>query len=165
MSIGEVDPRMRGGGGWCTYSDMAGEGRSPHARGRPGHRRCRRSCPGSIPACAGEARRPPSSLFLQQVDPRMRGGGLLTDSSATPLYGRSPHARGRQTHKTIKRMPIRSIPACAGEATKNNVLHYKHTVDPRMRGGGAIGYGFKHLGRGRSPHARGRQRSIFKLAF
>ncbi len=111
-----VDPRMRGGGSIGYANELMRQGRSPHARGRL-----------SIIKVSG---------LNMGVDPRMRGGGIEQHSPSPSHRGRSPHARGRRGLCFFKAVIIRSIPACAGEASTSRPSSPPHKVDPRMRGGG-----------------------------
>ena len=72
---------------------------------------------------------------IRQVDPRMRGGDAYQINYPTYSEGRSPHARGRQGGSTHERYIQGSIPACAGETTREDAADLATRVDPRMRGG------------------------------
>ena len=92
----------------------------------------------------------------RRVDPRLRGGGIDTSPYRYIDTGRSPPARGRR--KCVGKYDIesRSIPACAGEAQEQAILHDLMKVDPRLRGGGFLFACTLSIRQGRSPPARGR---------
>ena len=134
-----VDPRMRGGGPPVKSSGCARWGRSPHARGRPSRHNEGAKAMRSIPACAGEAFFWYGGGCMNEVDPRMRGGGCSRLGRCPVRQGRSPHARGRRSTSGDAASVMRSIPACAGEAIGYSWACSRCEVDPRMRGGGSIG--------------------------
>ena len=113
--FGWVDPRMRGGDASSSKVTAAGEGRSPHARGRQWSSGARRSWNGSIPACAGETCMVFGMAYWSGVDPRMRGGDPGRRTWNCRSKGRSPHARGRHVPEHAGGRRQGSIPACAGE--------------------------------------------------
>ena len=155
--IRQVDPRVRGGGRVHFPMAWSSFGRSPRARGRPGQTISPLQERGSIPACAGEALRHGRVCQRDQVDPRVRGGGPASETVAGVVEGRSPRARGRQDGLEVQRLHHRSIPACAGEATRASVASSACGVDPRVRGGGVTAAAGAAHGAGRSPRARGRR--------
>jgi len=65
---------VRGGSGVLDRSIGRRAGRSPRARGKLRSAIEQGFPPGSIPACAGEARRAACSSASTRVDPRVRGG-------------------------------------------------------------------------------------------
>ena len=112
-----VDPRLRGGGHCDAWECGRLYGRSPPARGRQELIRLHSSSVRSIPACAGEAVAGITGLSMMGVDPRLRGGGLKSTPNRDQTAGRSPPARGRPFINRIYDPELRSIPACAGEAS------------------------------------------------
>ena len=50
-----------------------------------------------------------------EVDPRVRGGDIVTGETMLPGAGRSPRARGRLPDTPQQQVVGGSIPACAGE--------------------------------------------------
>ncbi len=57
--------------------------------------------------------------------------GIFTDDK-----GRSPRVRGRPSPSICVNSGDRSIPACAGEATRDGRPTGRPRVDPRVCGGG-----------------------------
>ena len=138
-------------------------GRSPRVRGSrrsPSPRASRRR---SIPACAGEPRRPQHSRRPQQVDPRVCGGADSNDMKRKPNRGRSPRVRGSRRHRSIQRPSRRSIPACAGEPPTTSSCARATRVDPRVCGGAPGGNVYGLQGSGRSPRVRGSLLSVLSL--
>ena len=132
----QVDPRVCGGGFVGPTCFGTTKGRSPRVRGRHFFKTHDRHYCGSIPACAGEAERPCQTERAKEVDPRVCGGGPLKEKSSALHRGRSPRVRGRPLIPNINNAPIRSIPACAGEAQPALPPPAWARVDPRVCGGG-----------------------------
>ena len=151
-----VDPRMRGADSPCSHALKVRSGRSPHARGRPVPIAPTSRHPGSIPACAGQTASLLSWSSISWVDPRMRGADLIAPGNSLRTYGRSPHARGRQSLRVGYRNRRRSIPACAGQTCNYRFSFTPFGVDPRMRGADTWMRKARLSRAGRSPHARGR---------
>ena len=110
-------------------------GLSPRVRGNPADTG-KKGCPGrSIPACAGEPR--PARAFhgRQRVYPRVCGGTQLTVPAQRIYRGLSPRVRGNPDITRIRRVAIRSIPACAGEPARCPSGRCGQGVYPRVCGG------------------------------
>ena len=149
-------PRMRGGDESSRSTNQANGGPSPHARGRPASLFVALCVRGTIPACAGETLRKVYPQYLSRDHPRMRGGDDLFFIDIRHPKGPSPHARGRLRQSLCTLLPLRTIPACAGE-TFHRFLHWLIVGDhPRMRGGDFPEEAAAIEGEGPSPHARGR---------
>ena len=147
---------MRGGDRKTRPEGSSARGRSPHARGRLSGAGTSSNTSGSIPACAGETHSSPRWVWVERVDPRMRGGDGRNRDGFVAVAGRSPHARGRPHRFIPRRVVGGSIPACAGETRLSPGWRWPGRVDPRMRGGDTIARQAKSGSAGRSPHARGR---------
>ena len=91
------------------------EGLSPLTRGNLRASVLRASSAGPIPAHAGE----PSGVNLRaskaRAYPRSRGGTGFTHHAPPMPTGLSPLTRGNRLHQQQKNMPLRPIPAHAGE--------------------------------------------------
>jgi len=127
-------PRVRGEHGipWSRIPVFPGP--SPRARGA--HRRGRRSDPrcGTIPACAGStSARPPSSRSGRD-HPRVRGEHLGDHQVPGALQGPSPRARGARVGGGLVRLPVRTIPACAGSTRPRWTCTTWPRDHPRVRG-------------------------------
>ena len=90
----------------------------------------------SIPAYAGEANQATDLTPVEEVDPRVRGGGLSNAGRDMVRRGRSPRTRGRRVTALHQLAAQGSIPAYAGEAFRPVVRLTWKEVDPRVRGGG-----------------------------
>ena len=127
-------PRWRGGATSPQALDPLLEGPSPLARGslvralRPGRPG------GSIPAGAGEPSARRSTRRGSTVHPRWRGGARARTLSQARPGGPSPLARGSRL-ACAARVPLRSIPAGAGEPSCGLKLTLMTAVHPRWRGG------------------------------
>ena len=133
-------------------------GLSPRVRGNhpgPGAPRKRAR---SIPACAGE---PTSSLgdwIGRRVYPRVCGGTNSYKLLTTYKHGLSPRVRGNRARRSVRRVAIGSIPACAGEPLPSELDGLVSEVYPRVCGGtGSVGKdGIQYVGL--SPRVRGNRR-------
>ena len=112
---GVVYPRVGGGtdpGGRAVWSwgglSPRGRGNQAPARGPQGPRR-------SIPAWAGEPRRPTWRTAMSTVYPRVGGGTPVTLGARSRASGLSPRGRGNPTTARQAASGSRSIPAWAGE--------------------------------------------------
>ena len=133
-------PRMRGEDMRRRFRGGRVRGSPPHARGRRGSRRRRRS--------------------IRLDHPRMRGeDGILIRRFGIGI-GSPPHARGRPGRRRFPARYRRITPACAGKTSGLSSQFSDRWDHPRMRG--------EDDGRGRRwplpggspPHARGRQRGL-----
>ena len=73
-----------------------------------------------------------------RVDPRSRGGDQACFIDQALVKGRSPLTRGRPEQESAALLDERSIPAHAGETTRNLNFLATYKVDPRSRGGDYI---------------------------
>ena len=93
-------------------------GSSPHTRGTSAGRARRPVARRFIPACAGNASRPPSHPPGTSVHPRIRGERAPGKPTHRQAAGSSPHARGTRSHVMRAVGVARFIPACAGNTMK-----------------------------------------------
>ena len=150
-----VYPRVCGGTSAPPYRRAAGRGLSPRVRGNLAKRTSSRRCGRSIPACAGE---PDGGLAGQQVGrvyPRVCGGTASSTSPGPMLAGLSPRVRGNLTQGFLRLVPLRSIPACAGEPAPASQLPMRQWVYPRVCGGTGGDGRLPASGDGLSPRVRG----------
>ena len=110
---------------------------------------------GSIPACAGEPRLPPTATLQSGVYPRVCGGTPVTGMPASTIKGLSPRVRGNPIKIINGDSPVRSIPACAGEPRRHLGIPGVSEVYPRVCGGTALCVFGKRFQRGLSPRVRG----------
>ena len=111
-----VYPRVCGGSPAVGVAARQPRGLSPRVRGKPCSCANSRPPPGSIPACAGEARERRSSRAMTMVYPRVCGGSSRESLPLGLGNGLSPRVRGKQTPPAGGGDAQGSIPACAGEA-------------------------------------------------
>ena len=114
--------------------------------------------PGSIPAHAGEPRRPFVSSAGRRVYPRPRGGAVLVPITLAILYGLSPPTRGSRGCLPLCWRRQGSIPAHAGEPQVRFLVDRSFLVYPRPRGGAAVAAAKKLGVEGLSPPTRGSRR-------
>ena len=90
------------------------------------------------------------------VYPRTGGGNKLTVDADGPVWGLSPHGRGKHPADKIPPAAQRSIPARAGETSAKASASSGETVYPRTGGGNPLVRGniLAHIGL--SPHGRGK---------
>ena len=137
----QVYPRPRGGTQPRHLRHRVVCGLSPPTRGnpragvRPRARRQAPPCPGSIPAHAGEPRRPRAPPSARRVYPRPRGGTSPPRQTAARAEGLSPPTRGNPQNIRRDSDSRGSIPAHAGEPTPAASKIQPSSVYPRPRGG------------------------------
>ena len=132
-----VYPRPRGGTQLVCSNYKPCHGLSPPTRGnrrRPADWDWAR---GSIPAHAGEPRRPRIQTRARSVYPRPRGGTRNGGAKPGKWRGLSPPTRGNLGQCLRPPTATRSIPAHAGEPLGLTPLRYPARVYPRPRGGTA----------------------------
>ena len=120
-------------GGYYSYHD--GQGLSPRVRGNLKHHYAPAVRGRSIPACAGEPRRPSRRRESNTVYPRVCGGTPAASTTVTSSYGLSPRVRGNPCQHRGLQVNRRSIPACAGEPRSLIMLTGVSGVYPRVCGG------------------------------
>ena len=130
-----VYPRVCGG----TSSSLRVRGQvlglSPRVRGNQSRSPRQASCPGSIPACAGEPRRRPPRPSGRRVYPRVCGGTAMPGRGLGQAQGLSPRVRGNQAGGVVAFAGTGSIPACAGEPMARIAFLIMVRVYPRVCGG------------------------------
>ena len=138
-----------------TTATAAPKGLSPRVRGNPALSPVGSGAYRSIPACAGE----PSGLTPipkpEQVYPRVCGGTQHQIPGQQMLVGLSPRVRGNPVNRGAVAMPVRSIPACAGEPPGGNRPLRRPEVYPRVCGGTAPPTARHPRPAGLSPRVRG----------
>ena len=110
---------------------------------------------GSIPACAGEPRRPASRPSRRRVYPRVCGGTRRRQYNSSPLSGLSPRVRGNLDADHREEERPWSIPACAGEPPWRYARRRSQAVYPRVCGGTQIEQTAGASSSGLSPRVRG----------
>ena len=165
-----VYPRVCGGTRLSTGGRMSSLGLSPRVRGNLFVDSPAGGVEGSIPACAGEPRRPPESARSAGVYPRVCGGTDTLFDLRFGGKGLSPRVRGNRGESLLGGHRRGSIPACAGEPSSGLPAGSGRRVYPRVCGGTPRTRPRLRLGRGLSPRVRGnlyhhlalgiRQRSI-----
>ena len=89
-----VYPRVCGGAWGLDAAAIRGEGLSPRMRGSRGVHVTLRSCPGSIPAYAGEPHTHTHITGRAGVYPRVCGGASVGPNCRPFITGLSPRMRG-----------------------------------------------------------------------
>ena len=130
-----VYPRVCGGTrqGWCWQRFV--QGLSPRVRGEPD---------------------PPVGVDgAVVVYPRVCGGTNPYGVMGLMEGGLSPRVRGNHYHSRGSSGRLRSIPACAGEPSLEELAEGAIRVYPRVCGGTLSPHGLHIIGRGLSPRVRG----------
>ena len=109
-----VHPRSRGEHAQTHDAVSHQSGSSPLARGTPAARRRRRPQDRFIPARAGNTCTTARSSSSGAVHPRSRGEHRCAAHPGWSCAGSSPLARGTLGHREAERLPLRFIPARAG---------------------------------------------------
>ena len=160
----QVYPRVCGGTQISCGTKPHSKGLSPRVRGNPWRRLTRSSCPGSIPACAGEPNSPPNPASLNAVYPRVCGGTQGILGRVLAADGLSPRVRGNPAPAFRASYSKRSIPACAGEPRPTATAGAYCGVYPRVCGGTVISVGNRAESGGLSPRVRGNQYPLRQMA-
>ncbi len=152
---GKVYPRVCGGTLYICPQCGGKKGLSPRVRGNPLFHHPQGRTGRSIPACAGEPRRPRRSLRRRGVYPRVCGGTDQACKDVARLCGLSPRVRGNHHGAPGLVVQAGSIPACAGEPGRTSVQSPAWWVYPRVCGGTAPSPMPPTPRRGLSPRVRG----------
>ncbi len=108
-----------------------------------------------IPACAGNATAGLTDRIRPPVHPRVCGERTSAASPRRPSTGSSPRVRGTRPPRRGRRIHVRFIPACAGNAGACRSPTGRSTVHPRVCGERHAGVpGIAGKG-GSSPRVRG----------
>ena len=151
-----VYPRV-GGGNTPTPSAVDRElGLSPRGRGKHHLKPDDFQGGGSIPAWAGETHPATSRAPGQTVYPRVGGGNGEWRGVYCGEEGLSPRGRGKRNGGFPAEVPLRSIPAWAGETRCIGYCLRCEWVYPRVGGGNTGGQNFIDAGHGLSPRGRGK---------
>src|SRR5439155_14683713 len=86
------------------------------------------------PACAGTTRRPPTSTSSRSAHPRVRGDDMKENYGGYLDFGSPPRARGRRDESTLRALPLRLTPACAGTTGDRCRRPERPSAHPRVRG-------------------------------
>ncbi len=114
-----VYPRVCGGTAPPIFFSFPFDGLSPRVRGNHIIRPNVSDIVRSIPACAGEPKRPSAAHNLKKVYPRVCGGTEIGLPSRCHPNGLSPRVRGNRRACRCDRASQGSIPACAGEPKRS----------------------------------------------
>ena len=135
LPLTRVYPRACGGTQPNTCYHQARAGLSPRVRGNLAHLAARGEVAGSIPARAGEPRRPRWLGTRATVYPRACGGTADGQVVAGLQGGLSPRVRGNRPGGLRGLIRLRSIPARAGEPNPTKRTDAVYRVYPRACGG------------------------------
>ena len=113
--LSRVHPRPCGGNAYAKLAQQLLKGASPPMRGKYARIKLIRRPARCIPAHAGEIRRRPRFLRPTEVHPRPCGGNLLACTDCIWTRGASPPMRGKFGGGPDFFVPLRCIPAHAGE--------------------------------------------------
>ena len=150
-----VYPRVCGGTPRHTSAMATASGLSPRVRGNRQRTRNVTIFARSIPACAGEPPAPACWAGTRRVYPRVCGGTGRGGTVERETNGLSPRVRGNLMQVGGYFLPVRSIPACAGEPQLAARVNPAPAVYPRVCGGTPP---YRTTGRqanGLSPRVRG----------
>ena len=144
------------GGTDCRAAMMVrSTGLSPRVRGNPVGPFSQFAQHRSIPACAGEPGFRTELLVTVGVYPRVCGGTLRQVSEQAAHSGLSPRVRGNQVFGGGNAYIAGSIPACAGEPWRCQIVAWSLEVYPRVCGGTTAWQWKPGCHRGLSPRVRG----------
>ena len=129
-----VHPRGRGEHGKACERARWYDGSSPRARGPPCNRRTTHPAPRFIPAGAGNTLRGCTRTARSSVHPRGRGEHLALADHGCDGLGSSPRARGTPGPRAWFNVPVRFIPAGAGNTSSHRLGLRLRAVHPRGRG-------------------------------
>ena len=150
-----VHPRVCGERVLFEDAAMRDTGSSPRVRGThvaaPGWLFSNRF----IPACAGNAPTSTQRFGSRSVHPRVCGERLASGSTTRASGGSSPRVRGTHPGGVYASGFDRFIPACAGNAKRDDVQGSLATVHPRVCGERRTGISQPPPRCGSSPRVRG----------
>ena len=153
---GGVYPRVCGGSRRRPSHPSSIGGLSPRVRGKLSRPMMSAIAPRSIPACAGEASPARPAITGHTVYPRVCGGSDWLAMLGGAMTGLSPRVRGKRGSLIRCGRPLRSIPACAGEAHTASSPARRRMVYPRVCGGSKGGLDLLAEAEGLSPRVRGK---------
>ena len=130
-------------------------GSSPRVRGTHLYSVCWREICRFIPACAGNALKPPTLLDVRTVHPRVCGERTRNHGPICLQYGSSPRVRGTLRKQRHYSRNSRFIPACAGNAFHQHIKRKQSPVHPRVCGERQIPHRLASCHNGSSPRVRG----------
>ena len=159
-AVRTVYPRVCGGTRVTLPAASCARGLSPRVRGNHRPRRRHPHDPGSIPACAGEPRRSPTTPARARVYPRVCGGTPVGRTPEVGFHGLSPRVRGNLPQRPPLLVSPRSIPSCAGEPQAASRCTHIRQVYPRVCGGTVTGGCWQPAVRSLSPRVRGNPQSL-----
>ena len=131
----QVYPRVGGGNGVAQRAGGAHHGLSPRGRGKLTDTGNWGGAFGSIPAWAGETQTIAAWRECLTVYPRVGGGNLGVHGAPRIVGGLSPRGRGKPGITDGADTAGGSIPAWAGETTRQALTHSQGKVYPRVGGG------------------------------
>ena len=137
---------------WCSLFYF---GSSPLARGTRQGTEGIRQDHRLIPARAGNTAVRGSAPCLGSAHPRSRGEHTSRAAAPLPVFGSSPLARGTRYGNRARPVPIRLIPARAGNTRTFSSLFLSSSAHPRSRGEHHAYYFRLERRLGSSPLARG----------
>ena len=150
-----VHPRVGGEHVARDHATVSHGGSSPRGRGTLGSAHCRESGYRFIPAWAGNTSGHPHHFRRRPVHPRVGGEHFSRHPGRRSTSGSSPRGRGTHASPDKLSMPIRFIPAWAGNTCCNRGGVFLMAVHPRV-GGEHGGDCFATEGAGgSSPRGRG----------
>ena len=135
-------------------------GSSPRVRGTLHGLACRAVRLRFIPACAGNADGCCKRISISTVHPRVCGERWCWCSAMGSTGGSSPRVRGTRTGPASHDMPLRFIPACAGNAIYGSSSRSLSTVHPRVCGERTPGNRGTAMTPGSSPRVRGTPEAV-----
>ena len=150
-----VYPRVCGGSISAVQCAAVARGLSPRVRGIRRIRSSSSSMMRSIPACAGDPQRRVSSNRNLRVYPRVCGGSARRPARPRSQAGLSPRVRGIRAEIDENLLPLRSIPACAGDPLLRHYAPLISAVYPRVCGGSSSPSLAGASSGGLSPRVRG----------
>ena len=130
-----VYPRVCGGTRRLDWIATRSRGLSPRVRGNQRAQMWLSPYFGSIPACAGEPSSERAQRLAMEVYPRVCGGTAPKSGPDSQNSGLSPRVRGNHDWVSAGAWQIRSIPACAGEPSRECAAVILWRVYPRVCGG------------------------------
>ena len=150
-----VHPRIRGERSMKAEVPQNTLGSSPHTRGTRLMRIVLWASSRFIPAYAGNASAISRLARSDSVHPRIRGERLAQSGDPDYKFGSSPHTRGTHVRSHRYALPLRFIPAYAGNAWVRYIWTRTRPVHPRIRGERMSRAMQDASGSGSSPHTRG----------
>ena len=150
-------PRACGANRGCGCGERTPSGSSPRVRGKHVSFAAGQSGGRIIPARAGQTRARPVCTRSRTDHPRACGANLHARRRLATVSGSSPRVRGKPFGQSVRCLPVRIIPARAGQTFVGRGMQCSGTDHPRACGANQEETRQWGINYGSSPRVRGKR--------